>query len=98
VLPFSEKETQKQPILFDVMFTARTRKKLPLSVPEHEIAANAINCELLRGQTNEQLRLQDAPESNATGFMSGPSRATHGRQRYQGMRFSLHYYFTVDYR
>jgi hypothetical protein len=68
------------------MFIATTRQKLPLSVPEREIVANAINWELVRGQTNEQSRLQDAKESNAAGFMSGLSR----RQRYQQTHSSLH--------
>jgi hypothetical protein len=76
------------------MFIALTRQKLPLSLPEHEIVANAISCELLLGQTNEQSRLQDSTESKATGFMSGPSR----RQRYQLTHSSLDYYFTVDHR
>jgi hypothetical protein len=64
------------------MFMDTIKQMLPLSVHQHEIVAKAINCELVRGQTKEQSRLQDVPEANATGFMSGTSRAIHGRQRH----------------
>jgi hypothetical protein len=77
---------------------ATTRQKLLLSAHEHEIVANAIKREQVRRQTKEQSRLQDAAQSNVTGFMSDPSRAAHGRQRHQQTHSSLHYYFTVDYR